>query len=164
MKAQIFDPNTNENVEFDLRSEDEEKVREKLEPLTHKKKLDNYIENLNIPAEAKVIIHKITEITISVGSTILRIGNKIIETIIYFTKKFPNTTIGVIVGSIIGLLFSSIPILGLILGPMLKFLCPALGLTFGFWEDLREKSLKSEMYNHIDEVYGELKKQPATSS
>ena len=90
----------------------------------------------------------------------LKVGIKIIESVVYLIKKYPNTAMGLVIGATIGLLLSSIPIFGWILSSIILPLCVALGLAFGFWEDLNDESLKNSIKNHIGELFGDLKDIP----
>lgn len=117
-------------------------------------KLHTYIENLNIPAEGKAILEKILNFTIKIGDMVINIGRKIIEIIVFLSKKFPNTLMGALIGFFIGALFSLIPILGSILGWLVMPLAIFVGATYGFKFDLDDKLIKNTVNSHIDELFG----------
>ena len=129
MRVKFTNPETNEEIILEGENLDANKLKTDFKPIIPKDKLINFIENLSIPAEAKLILANIADFTITVGNTILNIGGKILEIILYMIKKFPNTATGAVVGSVMGMLISSIPILGWALGWLIAPLFIALGLA-----------------------------------
>ena len=160
MIIQFTHPVTNENIEIEVDSMNIDELQELYKPKTSEKTLLSSIQNLSLPAEAKALLLKIKDFSIQVGEVALEIGKKILELIIYFVKKYPSTTIGLLVGSFLGMLLSSIPILGWALGWLLMPLCTALGLALGFWKDFSEKELKVTIDGAIEEFFASFKKVP----
>jgi len=152
-------------------SQEEKVLERRISPLTWKRieellesqdivpkeKVIYAIQNLNIPAEAKAILVKIADFTITVGNRVLSIGKRILEIILYLIREYPNTTIGVIVGASIGFAIDMIPVIGWIFGPIIKPLCIALGFAVGFWRDMKDKSLKEKTEREITNQFGVLK-------
>ena len=122
--------------------------------LVPKEKVLRAIHNLNIPAEAKAILAKIVDITVTVGNAVLSIGKKIIELVVYFVREYPNATIGMIIGAVIGLAFNYIPLLGHFISSILTPLLGAFGLAIGFWRDMQDKTLKSKIEAEIRKQLG----------
>ena len=160
MTIQFTHPVTNETIEIEVDSMDIDELQKLYKPKTPEKTLLSAIQNLSIPAEAKALLLKLKDFTIQVGGIALEIGKKILELIIYFAKKYPSTTIGLLVGSFLGMLLSSIPVLGWLLGWLLMPLCTSLGLALGFWKDFSEKEIKVAMDGAIDEFFSSFKKVP----
>jgi hypothetical protein len=157
MIIQVTHPETKEVIDIEIDSMNIEELQELYKPKTPEKTLLSAIENLSLPAEAKALLFKIKDFSIQVGGVALEIGKKILELIIYFIKKYPSTTIGLIVGSVLGMLFSSIPILGWALGWLLMPLCIALGLALGFWKDFTNKDLNVAIDSAIAEFFSSFK-------
>lgn len=159
MQVKMTNPKSKETIFVDC--EDKEIDFEKFKPILPESQIDRYINNLNISAEAKVVIIQIKDITVEIGGKLIVIGRKTLESIIYLIKKHPNTIVGGIIGATIGLLISSIPIIGWLFSWLITPLCTALGLAYGFWNDMREKDVHKKIMSHINELYGELKHIPA---
>ena len=96
-------------------------------------------------ADAKKILSAILDTSLKVGSTIIKIGQRIIELVLYIAKQFPNTTFGLILGIFLGLLVSSIPFIGAIFGTVLMPLAAAFGLASGYLQDIRDQSLMNKI-------------------
>ena len=160
MIIQVTHPETKEVIDIEVDSMNIEELQELYKTTAPEKTLLSAIENLDLPAEAKALLLKIKDFTIQVGGVALEIGKKILELIIYFVKKFPSTTIGLIVGSVLGMLLSSIPIIGWALGWLLMPLCTALGLALGFWKDFTDKDIKVTIDNAIGEYFSSFKNIP----
>jgi len=160
MIIQVTHPETKQVIDIEVDSMNIEELQELYKTTAPEKTLLSAIENLDIPAEAKALLLKIKDFTIQVGGVALKIGKKILELIIYFIKKYPSTTIGLIVGSVLGMLFSNIPVIGWALGWLLMPLCTALGLALGFWKDFSEKEIKVAIDGAINEFFSSFKNIP----
>ena len=93
MIVEVIHPETKKVVKIDIENFNINQL-EDFEPVTEKKTLINFIDNLAVPAEAKALLGKVIESTIKVGEKIIYIGRKIIELIMLFMKKYPSTTLG----------------------------------------------------------------------
>ena len=106
-----------------------------------KRELNRMIDNLEISADAKVLIKSIMDAEIKVGDVVLRIGKRIIEIVSDIVKRFPNATFGLVLGVILSALIASIPIIGAILGTLLAPVLIAFGLGAGFMKDMKESPI-----------------------
>jgi xanthosine utilization system XapX-like protein len=153
LKISIFDPTTRKekNFEKEISSEILQKLSDltKSQDIVPEENIIYAIHNLNIPAEAKAILIKLKELTIKVGSYIIKLGKRILEFILYLLQEFPNTVSNAIIGSVIGFTFSFIPVLGPFISSVLTPLFVALGLTLGFLEDLKNKKFKSQVMKQV---------------
>jgi len=104
-------------------------------------KIKELIGNLNISADAKSLLYSFSKATIIAGKKIINIGKKIIDFICYLFEEYTSATFGMIFGAIAGVLVSTIPILGVLLGPLLAPIAIFLGLTSGFYQDIKDKNL-----------------------
>ena len=107
-----------------------------------KRELNRMIDNLEISADAKVLIKSIMDAVIKVGDVVLRIGKRIIEIVFGIVKRFPNATFGLVLGVVLSVLIASIPIIGAILGPLLSPVLIAFGLAAGFMKDMKESPIE----------------------
>lgn len=121
------------------------------------------IQNLKIPAEAKAILVKIADITLTIGNRVISIGKRILELTLYFIREFPNAATGAVVGLVIGLAFNFIPWIGHFVSSIVTPLFSALGLGIGILRDIRERALrekiKRDLLVDLERVEQELKKQ-----
>ena len=119
--------------------EDLDKINEEI--LT-RDQIKNYIDNFNIPSEVKVFLNSIVNLTCKIGDMIYNIGKKILEILIYISKEFPNTTIGLIIGFVIGTLISSIPLIGWLLSGIILPASIFAGSLAGAYYDISDKGAK----------------------
>ena len=122
-----------------------------------KDKVIHAIQNLDIPAEAKAILVKIADLTVTIGNRILSIGKRILELTLYILREFPNATTGLVVGAVIGLAFNFIPIIGHFISSIVTPLFAALGLAIGFWRDMKDRALKEKIERELREQLGALR-------
>lgn len=156
MEVKAKHPETGETITIDI---SEEQYSE-LEPLTTERtsrsKIEAAIDNLNLSADAKHIISSVLDVTVSVGSTIIRLGQKIVEFVVFLVSKFPNATFGLIFGLLLGALISAIPLIGSLLGMFFLPISAAFGLASGYMEDIRDNALKAKISEAV-EMFSPLK-------
>lgn len=103
------------------------------------------IDNLDVSADAKDLLYKISKATIKVGDYILKIGRKIIDYICTVFRENKNAGFGLIFGAIAGVLISAIPLIGALIGPLVTPLLMIFGLVGGLNEDLKDKALERKI-------------------
>ena len=119
-------------------------------------KIKAYIRNLEISAEAKVILTELLKATINVGGRIYRIGRKVVEIAIILATRFPGITFALILTSFMNLLIASIPLLGPVLVPIVGPLITAVGVAIGAYKDITNSDLKrrmEELVSNIKELF-----------
>ncbi|WP_406645691.1 hypothetical protein QEZ52_17135 [Aliisedimentitalea scapharcae] len=100
------------------------------------------IDNLDVSADVKALLFQIATKVIRVGETVVKIGQKILETVLTVIKSYPNTTFGVVFGAIAGTLISSIPVIGWVLGPVVTPILILFGMSAGAVMDISDKALE----------------------
>ena len=115
------------------------------------------IENLNVDNKTKSFLESVLNSTIDVGGTIINIGKKIIEVILYIVKKFPHGAIGAILGYLLGHIIASIPILGWVLKWVVVPLATITGAALGAKMDLSDKNLASEIKEKVFKTFSGIK-------
>jgi hypothetical protein len=105
-------------------------------------RLDAYIDQLEISADFKVMLTKIAKVTVQIGSTLLRAGQKIIELALFIVERYRNATFGIIFGLLLGTIASTIPILGVVLGAFVQPVAAIIGGMLGYIDDLRDENLR----------------------
>lgn len=105
----------------------------------------NLIDNWEMNPQLKEICKKLVSMTKTVGGHVLRIGKWVLDLAKDIAKqimqKFPTMVIGAAIGFCFGMVFTTIPILGWLLG---GFVTPVLTLTgagIGFFYDAKNSLL-----------------------
>ena len=120
------------------------------------RRIKSYIRNLEIPAEAKVILDELLKATVYVGGRLYRIGRKVVEIAIVLATKFPSITFVLILTSFINMLIAAIPWIGAALASTVGSLLIAMGLTIGAYKEITEPELKErmeELVRNIKELF-----------
>ena len=145
MKAFTKDLNTGKTIEVEIPDENLEALQALAQDNVSDTKLQSYIDNLDLPADAKALIASILKTAVRVGEMVIRIGKKIVEIVIMIASKFPNATFGLVLGLIVGALVTSIPLIGGLLGAFVLPIAAAFGLATGYMDDLRDNSLAKKV-------------------
>jgi len=128
------------------------------EPLIEKNKLELMIDNMEISAEMKAILKKIATVTINFGKVALNVGLRLLDIIVFLMKKFPNATVGAIVGFLISSLITSIPLIGWVFGWLVPILTSA-GFIIGAVKDITGHTIsKEDIEDLFNSVFAPLKK------
>jgi hypothetical protein len=141
MKVKIKDSSTDEEITVNLSDAQYHDLDALSRDTLSDSKLDANIDNLEISADMKALLSDIKAVTIAVGEKLINIGRRIIEFAMAIVKKFPNTTFGLILGLLLGMLISTIPVIGFLFGSIVTPLMAALGFLRGIPEDLKDMAL-----------------------
>ena len=109
------------------------------------------IDRLDISADAKSLLYGLSKATIVVGEYVIKIGRKILDYACKLLKEFPNTAFGVVIGAVAGSLFSAIPGLGQLLGPVIAPILVFLGFAGGVFLDFKDKMIGRTIAAHVAE-------------
>ena len=145
MKAFTEDFNTGKTIEVEISDENFEALQTLAQDRVSDSKLQSYIDNLDLPADAKALIASILKTAVRVGEMVIRIGKKILEIVIMIASKFPNATFGLVLGLIVGALVTSIPLIGGLLGAFVLPIAAAFGLVTGYMDDLSDQRLANKV-------------------
>ncbi len=141
MRTTAENVQTGEKVTINI---SDEHYRE-LESLTKDKvsdsKLQTYIDNLDISADAKALIASILKTAVKVGELVVRVGKRIVEVAVMIATKFPNAAFGLILGLLAGALVAAIPIIGTFFAAILAPIAALFGLVKGYVDDVRDQEL-----------------------
>ena len=111
-----------------------------------KERVGRLIDNLNVEADVKFLLHSILgksiEVVTVAGKVVIWIGRKILDVVLFLMREFPNATFGVIFGIVVGYLIGLIPIIGFLIGPVVGTILAAFGFVQGVVQDLREKDIR----------------------
>lgn len=113
--------------------------------LPSRRALLDRIDQLDISADAKLLLGNLLTATIDVGGRLIEAGRRILAFILEAARQFPGTVFGVVVGVALSMLIASIPLLGGLLGPLLAPLLIAFGLGSGALSDLKDGALRQRV-------------------
>lgn len=145
MRVQARNPSTGESVFVDVPDERKDELMELTRDRVSDSKLEAYIDNLDISADAKALLASFLKTAVRVGQIIIRIGKRIVEIVVAIVAKFPNATFGLILGLLVGALVAAIPFLGAILGAFVGPIAAIFGLHKGYKEDLKDQALSRKI-------------------
>jgi len=117
------------------------------------RKIKSFLDNSNLSADLKALLYDVSKVTMKIGGTVIAIGCRIFEIAAALVSKFPNLTMGTLVGlvvaTVIGSTLGAITVAGAApfatLAAILSKLVVLLGVGKGFIDDLRNNAAKVEM-------------------
>jgi hypothetical protein len=117
------------------------------------RKIKSFLDNSNLSADMKALLYDVAKVTVKIGATVIAIGRRIFEIASALVSKFPNLTIGTLIGlvvaTVIGSTLGALTIGGVApfagLAAILSKLVVLLGVGKGFIDDLRNNAAKVEM-------------------
>lgn len=163
---ETIDHKTGKTMRLEISEKDLEQLQRatsECKPIMSRDALHKFVDELNVSVEVKALLIKLLDHAMSIAGTFIAIGRKIIELLVYFSRKFPNMAMGMIVGAVLGAIFSSIPLLGWALGSLVTPILILLGAGLGFWQDMKDISLKESIRAATEETFGGFKKYSASA-
>lgn len=153
MIVEVVDPETGRAMQMECAAQSHEEIRDLLSFDLSEEALKKRLDALAISADAKSILFTIAKTTIRVGSVVLKVGRKVLDLIATAISDFPMTSTGTIFGAIVGYLVTSVPIIGMLLGPFVGTLAIAFGFAAGAIQDLRNKALERRILSSVATFY-----------
>lgn len=145
MKVETIDPVTGTVTQIDINTLKEEDANEINRTNHTDEEGDRYIDNLDISADAKSVLKKLSSLTVKVGRVLLKIGRCILDILITLFKNYPNIGLGVLLGILLGTIIGAIPVIGAVIGALITPLAAAFGFVVGMSQDLQNKALAREI-------------------
>ena len=145
MRVKGVSPDGRKTVEFDSKLVEAEFLERMLKFELTEEDIRKRIDRLTVSADVKSLLYALTRASITVGRQAVRIGRKIIDFVCTLLKEFPNIAFFSLLGAIAGFLVASIPIIGVVLGPILTPIAVAVGGALGALEDIRDRALKRKI-------------------
>lgn len=140
MIVEAVHPETGERYWIDIPSLRTEDLNQMTQEYASDEALKGHIEKLPVSAEIKAFLFKLSKFTIKVGETLLKFGKKVLEIALMLARKYPNATLGLVLGALLTFLISTVPLVGSILSSFLGTLLMLFGLAKGLWDDLKKTS------------------------
>ena len=165
MRASIENPETGERFYVDLDDARYADLKLLMREQMTDKKLERYLDNLPISADAKVHLAEFSKVTLRVGKKIFKIGKRIIEIAVYLAAEFPNMTFAVVIGSLLWALVGKIPIIGVALSALTLLIITALAVQ-GAIEDIgvRYSRKREEARRAFAPIAGKFYPDPPTAA
>lgn len=163
---ETVDHTTGKIIKFEVSEKDLEQIKNaaaQCEPIMSRDALHNFIDNLNVSIDIKALLNKLLDHAINLAGTAFAIGRKIIEMLVYFVKKYPNMAMGMLIGAVLGAIFSSIPVLGWALGSLVTPILILLGAAVGIYQDIKDQSLKDAISAATEQTFGSFRNFTAPS-
>lgn len=107
--------------------------------------IKSLLDSFALSADMKALLYDIARVTVKVANTVIAVGRRVLSIAIDLFKRFPNTTLGVIVALTISTLLGAVPVIGLVLSAVFTKLLVLLGITAGAIEDIRQHAFKEAM-------------------
>jgi hypothetical protein len=119
---------------------------------------EGWIDRLeDVSATMRNLLKELVQLTAKIGKRVLRIGKIILSALMKIISLYPNTSVGMLLGFAFGVLCSSIPFLGWLLGPIVIPLFTLTGGITGYIADISNKIGASapEIRSKIIDGFGE---------
>ena len=160
MIVEMTNHETQEKIQIEVEGINVEELKQQFKLNFSAAELRRIIDNLDIPAEAKVLLTELLNFSIKVGTVVLEVGKKIIEVVNVFAKSFPNITAGMIIAVTLSFLISCVPVLGAFLGWLCTPLFLLIGVGVGVLKEIENTELGKAMNDVMDAIFAGLKKIP----
>ena len=151
MKVKGIDPTTGKEVEIEITAPENSFFENMRDFKLSDDAIKQMIEKLNISADAKAFLYKISKVTLTAGEFVVKIGRKIVDAVFYIMKEFPMATFGMVFGGIAGALISGIPVVGHALGALVTPIFVAIGFVGGLVLDFQDKLLERKIASKVAE-------------
>lgn len=145
MIVEAVEPKSGKTMRMECAASSENELRDLLSFEISDDLLKKKINSMAISADAKSVLFTIAKVSVRVGSTVVKIGRKILDVIATVLSDFPMASTGVVFGAIFGFLVGSIPVLGLVLGPFVGAIAVAFGFAMGAIQDFGNKALEQRI-------------------
>lgn len=145
MKVKAVNPETGEIAELEVDQEMLESLKQLSDTATDQVTLNRHIDNLDVSADAKLLLTSIGEQVIRAGEVVINIGRKIIEAVLFIASQMPNASIGLLLGLLVGALIGSIPIIGWMLGHFATVIASVFGIVVGAMQDIKDRAIARQI-------------------
>jgi hypothetical protein len=110
-----------------------------------RRELTDRLDRVEMSADAKALIGKLMDATITVAGKVMEIGRQVLGFVFGLIKRFRGITFGVCIGLTVSSLIATVPLVGGALAALLGPLLVAFGLTLGALDDVRNGALRDEI-------------------
>lgn len=110
----------------------------KKENLLSDEAYENFIDRLDVSDKLKVFLRSLIQMTKKICNSVIKVGKVVLNIIIEGVRRLPHAVGGAVIGLVIGMLLSAIPVLGMFLGPVVTPILAAGGGLLGFAIDVSD--------------------------
>ena len=118
----------------------------------------NLIDNWELNAQLKEVCKKLVSLATTVGGYVVRIGKWVLDLVksivTQVMQKLPSMVIGVVVGFAFGMVFSTIPLLGWLLGGIVTPLLTIAGAGIGLLADVQNSAMVKKITAEVFAAQG----------
>ena len=140
MKVEAVNPETGKKVAAELSSEQEALLRG-LDGGVSDSGLDAYIERLKLSPQYQAVVSRLKKLSVAGGGKTFQVGKRIVEIAVALQAQFPYATFGVMLGLVISLVVTAIPVLGTLIAGVVTPVAVGLGFAIGITADIQDKAL-----------------------
>lgn len=119
--------------------------------LPSRRELHRRIDNLALPAEHKLALTRMSDLTTQMGDRVIEIGRRIVSFAFELARHFPSLTFAVLLALVVNALLVGVPLLGPLLQPLFGPIVLAAGVTIGGLADLREGDMRDRVESLVAE-------------
>ena len=119
--------------------------------LPSRRELHRRIDNLALPAEHKLALTRVSDLTTQMGDRVIEIGRRIVSFAFELVRHFPGLTFAVLLALVVNALLVGVPLLGPLLQPLFGPIVLAAGVTIGGLADLREGDMRGQVESLVAE-------------
>ena len=156
-KVMIYNPLEDKYDEFRLSEKEQNEINSLITKLSKieilpEEKLIQAIKNLNLAPELKLILTKLTKLVIKIGNFVLKLGIIILEFFLFFLKKYPNTSVTILLAIVLTVFIHSIPIIGQLIAPIFFTVFLTIGVPLSFITDLKNQKEYAQIKKEIQRL------------
>lgn len=112
-----------------------------------------WIDNQNLNKDLKNTLKAILDVTAKIGQRVYSFGKFVLDVIITFVKKFPNTALYIAIASILAIIISSIPLIGGYIATIATPFFILLGGVKGVIEDVMQNPNSAKIKTEIEKYF-----------
>ncbi|SPJ28244.1 hypothetical protein [Falsiruegeria mediterranea] len=126
-----------------------EEALERIQTAPPLRKVKAFLDQTDLSADLKALLYDVAKITVKVGEVIVAVGRRVLQIAMTLVHKFPHSTLGLIVATILSTILSVITagagptVLGIVVA--FQKLMYLLGIGAGVVEDIRQNAMKEAM-------------------
>lgn len=141
MKVEAVNPRTKEKISMRLSAGEAAKLRDLDKERVSENQLDAFLDQLKQSKATQAMLTELKKVTVLAEGQTIQLGRRVIEIAVALQQQFPCATFGVIVGLVVSILVTAIPILGTVISGVVTPVAVIVGLAVGAGFDIRDKAL-----------------------
>ena len=111
--------------------------------------LESWIDECDMNGDLKCALKSTLKVTATAGRTVVRIGVWFVTTVKRVVEEFPLTSMGALIGFLLGTLISAVPLVGMLLGSLLTPFIVTAATLVGFAGDVYVQTVKAKLLSRV---------------